>query len=100
MGPLSQAPAEKNVLARNLVERDHQIVRRDAGSRDHTVVHRKGRLAALLSNAPAALRYSQLPKLVRQGEAQPIRRLLLKVGENAFDKNERSSSSRVVRPTN
>jgi len=38
MGPLSQAPAEGNVLARDFVERDHQIIRRDSGRRNHTVV--------------------------------------------------------------
>src|SRR5437016_14534349 len=38
MGTLSQAAAERNVLARRLVERDEEIVRGDLRSRDDTVV--------------------------------------------------------------
>jgi len=38
VGSLSQAAAERNVLAGNLVERDHEIIRRNSGSRDHSVV--------------------------------------------------------------
>ena len=37
-GSLSQAAAERNVLVGNLVERDHEIIRRDPGSRNHSVV--------------------------------------------------------------
>src|SRR5262245_12720196 len=38
MGTLSQAAAERNVLARNLVERDHEIVPGDLGSRHNAVI--------------------------------------------------------------
>jgi len=37
-GTLSQGAAERNVLARGLVERDHEIIWRDVGRRDHAVV--------------------------------------------------------------
>src|SRR5262249_47586851 len=38
MGSLSEALAERDVLAGDLVERHHQIIRRDSGSRDYFVV--------------------------------------------------------------
>jgi len=38
MSALSQPPAKRNVLARDLVECDHQIVRRNPGRCDHTVI--------------------------------------------------------------
>jgi hypothetical protein len=38
VGPLSQPAAERNVLAGDLVQRDHEIIRRDPRSRDDVVV--------------------------------------------------------------
>src|SRR2546422_7944939 len=38
MSPLSEAATERNVLPRRLVERDHEIVRRDLSGRDNAVV--------------------------------------------------------------
>lgn len=38
MGSLSQAAAERYVLAGNFVEHDQQIVRRDSSSRHHSVI--------------------------------------------------------------
>src|SRR5262245_53283919 len=38
MGPLGQAATEGNVLARGLVECDHEIIWRDSGRRNHAVV--------------------------------------------------------------
>src|SRR5262249_19072341 len=36
--PLRQAATEGNVLARGLVEHDHEIIRRDSGRRNHAIV--------------------------------------------------------------
>src|SRR6266446_909420 len=38
VGTLSQAPAERDVLARSLVERDQEIIWRNSGSRGHAIV--------------------------------------------------------------
>ncbi len=38
MGPLGQATAERNVLAGDLVESDHEIIRRDSGGHDYPLV--------------------------------------------------------------
>src|SRR6266540_1608369 len=39
VGALRQAAAERDVLARRLVERNQEIIGRDSGSRDHAIVH-------------------------------------------------------------
>src|ERR1700693_1296250 len=38
MGALGQALAKRDIFARNLVERDHQIIWRDTRRRDHATI--------------------------------------------------------------
>src|SRR6476646_9071767 len=75
MGSLSQAAAERYVLAGNFVEHDQQIVRRDSSSRHHSVIQ------CLQQSQPLVLRTSgderdlQYNQVVRIFEAQERRRM-------------------------
>jgi hypothetical protein len=71
MGTLSQTAAERNVLARNLVERDHEIVRGDLGSRDNAVVQGLQQCQPLLLGTTGDerdLQYNLLSKSARSAD--------------------------------
>src|SRR6266436_6802638 len=70
MGPLSQTAAERNVLTRGLVERDHEIIRRDAGSRDYAIVQRLQQSQSLLLGTAGDKRDLQQNQVIRIVEPQ------------------------------
>src|SRR5258705_9152855 len=70
MGSLSQTAAERNVLTRGLVERDHEIIRRDAGSRDYAVVQRLQQSQSLLLGTAGNKRNLQQNQVIRIVEPQ------------------------------
>src|SRR2546425_5584451 len=74
-GTLSQAAAERNVLARGLVEHDQEIIWRNSGSRDHAVVQGLQESQSLLLGAAGDKRDLQQNQIIRIGESQERRRM-------------------------
>src|SRR5712691_2214446 len=74
-GTLSQAAAERNVLARCFVECDQEIIWRDSGSRYHAVVQGLQQPQPLLPGASGDERNLQQNQVVRIGEPQERRRM-------------------------
>src|SRR5438876_11549061 len=70
VGTLSQAAAEGNVLARCLVERDHEIIWRDVGSRDHAAVQGLQQAQSLLFGTAGDKRDLQQNQVIRIVEPQ------------------------------
>src|SRR3954471_20341005 len=70
VGALSQTPAEKNILAGNFVERDHQIVGRNAGRRDDAVVECLQQALPLLLGPASDEGEVEHDQVVRIGEAE------------------------------
>src|ERR1700730_3968035 len=70
MGPLSQTAAERNVLTGGLVERDHEIIRRDGGSRYHAVVQCLQQSQSLLLGTARNKRDLQQNQVIRIVEPQ------------------------------
>src|SRR5882762_3175334 len=70
MGPLSQTAAERNVLTRRLVERDHEIIWRDVGSRDYAVVQCLQQSQSLLLGTAGNKRDLQQNQVIRIVEPQ------------------------------
>src|SRR5262249_7393709 len=75
VGSLSEAPAERDVLAGDLVERHHQIIRRDSGSRDYSVVQGLQQSQSLLFGTAGDESDLQDNQVIRVFEAQERRRV-------------------------
>src|SRR4029077_7629835 len=69
-GALSEAAAERNVLARGFVERDQEIVWQDSGSRDYAVVQALKQAQSRLLGAAGDKRDLQQNQVIRIVEPQ------------------------------
>src|SRR5712664_805073 len=86
---LSQAAAERDVLARRLVDHDHQIIWRDFGGRDHAVVQGLQQSQSLLLGTAGDERDLQQDQVIRIVEPQERRRVKEPAtGQNANDLEE------------
>src|SRR5437879_11652546 len=70
MGSLSQTAAERNVFTGGLVERDHEIIRRDVGSCYHAVVQCLQQAQSLLFGTAGDKRDLQQNQVIRIVEPQ------------------------------
>src|SRR5262249_46836470 len=75
MDSLSEPSAERDVLAGDLVERRHQIIRRDSGSRDYAVVQGLQQSQSLLFGTAGDESDLQDNQVIRIFEAQERRRV-------------------------
>src|SRR6266852_514938 len=73
VGSLSQASAERDVLAGHLIESDHEIIRRDSGSRDHAIIQRPQQSQSFLFRATGDERDLQYNQAIRIFKAQERR---------------------------
>src|SRR5262245_24971054 len=75
MGSRSEPSAERDVLAGHLVERRHQIIRRDSGSRDYAVVDGLQQSQSVLFGTAGDGSDLQNNQVIRIFEAQERRRV-------------------------
>src|SRR5258707_15404420 len=72
---LRQAAAERDVLARRLVERDQEIIRRDSGSRGDAVVQGLQQRQSLLRRTAGDESDLKDDQIIRVAESQERRRM-------------------------
>src|SRR6266480_6671221 len=75
VGALRQASAERDVLARRLVERNQEIIGRDSGSRDHAIVQGLQQRQPLLLRAAGDEGDLKDDQVIRVVESQERRRM-------------------------
>jgi hypothetical protein len=89
VGALSQAPAKRNVVAGDLIERDHEIIRGDIGGCHYRVVQCFQQSQALLFGTTGDERDLQDNQIIRVVEAKERGRVKILVpGQNVEDLKE------------
>ena len=89
MGTLRQAPAERDVLASCLVERDQEIVWRDSGSRDYAVIQSLKQCQSLLSRTAGDegdFKYDQVIRVVESKKRRRMTKLAAPQNVNDLEK--------------
>src|SRR5262245_18463508 len=98
MGSLSEPSAERDVLAGDLVERLHQIIRRDSGRRDYSVVQGLQQSQSLLfgtAGDESDLQYNQVIRIFEAQERRRVQELASRQDVNDVEEVVRRNAERA-----